>query len=501
MLTVFLASLIMVSVPVPVQSSPSPVTFYVDMPPEGYIPGKPVNTIFTVDVYVDASELTPNSTEGMVGWGLYVQVDPAVLEPIGASGATAGYFLWEFAFYWGLPYPTLFQLFDATTGYGDVSEFISPFPLGGAGGNGKLVTLAFKSLSETAYSRIQISLKAEYVDTTGTWHDVEAINGHYNQRGRVAIDQTKCDFFQWGTDHVVSVLTAEGYGVDVFEFPGTITAERLAGYCTIIIAYPQDPYTPAEVTAILDFVNSGHGLLFLGEYGPAWSTNSEEVYPAAADPITGPLGILIGNNSLRDPTNHEPGGLPYAIPHITTFPVVHPVTNGIGTYLAAGTATLEVNSSLGTTIATGDDDTYTIPSNGVGFQPVLAASEYGSGRAVVAGDHNWIDLCWGLYYDNTQLLINVIRWLCPGVHASFEELIDLTENSGLPTGTENGLVMKVVDASHLYDKGNVNGATHKTEDFIEQVEAQRGKKITNEQADPLVSKAQRIVEIMNGGTR
>jgi len=131
----------------------------------------------------------------------------------------------------------------------------------------------------------------------------------------------------------------------------------------------------------------------------------------------------------------------------------------------------------------------------------LAASEYGSGRAVVAGDHNWIDLCWGLYYDNTQLLINVIRWLCPGVHASFEELIDLTENSGLPTGTENGLVMKVVDASHLYDKGNVNGATHKTEDFIEQVEAQRGKKITNEQADPLVSKAQRIVEIMNGGTR
>jgi len=313
----------------------------------------------------------------------------------------------------------------------------------------------------------------------------------------VAIDQTKCDFFQWGTDHVVSVLTAEGYGVDVFEFPGIITAERLAGYCTLIIAYPQDPYTDAEVTAILDFVSSGHGLLFLGEYGSGWSASSDGAYPDAADPITGPLGIFINNDTLMDPTNYEPNGLHYGIPHITTFPVSHPVTNGIGTYLPAGTATLGVTSP-GTTIATGDDDTTTSPPGVVGFQPVLASSNYGSGRAVVAGDHNWISIEWGSHYDNTQLLINVIRWLCPGLRASFKRLVDLTENSNLPRGTENSLTSKLDNVIPQLNKGNEKAAINKLTALMNHVEALRDKKMTNEQADELISEAQRIINLING---
>jgi len=52
------------------------------------------------------------------------------------------------------------------------------------------------------------------------------------------------------------------------------------------------------------------------------------------------------------------------------------------------------------------------------------------------------------------------------------------------------------DATHLLDIGNENGAVHKLLDLISQVEALRGKKLTNEQADYLTSEAQRIIDLI-----
>ncbi len=196
MLTLLLTSIAMVSVPV--QASPSPVTFYVNMPHEGYISGKSVGTIFAVDIYVNASELIPNTPEGMVGWGIDVKVNPAVLEPMGVDGAKPGYFLYDF-FFKGVPRPItppmlMVGSINKTTGYIDeVSEQIMSTPSGGAGGTGKLVTLWFESKSETAYSPIDISIyqydpgqgedvwQAVYMDATPTWHDAEVMDGHYNQ--------------------------------------------------------------------------------------------------------------------------------------------------------------------------------------------------------------------------------------------------------------------------------------------------------------------------------
>lgn len=44
------------------------------------------------------------------------------------------------------------------------------------------------------------------------------------------------------------------------------------------------------------------------------------------------------------------------------------------------------------------------------------------------------------------------------------------------------------------DDGHQNAAANKLEAFINQVEAQRGKKITDEQADELIADAQRIID-------
>jgi len=66
----------------------------------------------------------------------------------------------------------------------------------------------------------------------------------------------------------------------------------------------------------------------------------------------------------------------------------------------------------------------------------------------------------------------------------------------LPKGTEKSLMGKLDASLHLLDKVNENGAFHKLMDFINLVEAQKGKKLTNEQAEQLISEAQKIISLI-----
>ena len=77
-----------------------------------------------------------------------------------------------------------------------------------------------------------------------------------------------------------------------------------------------------------------------------------------------------------------------------------------------------------------------------------------------------------------------------------QKLIETIETWNLPEGTESSLSKKLEDVLHLLKMGNENGAIHKLRDFINHVEAIRGKKLTNEQADQLVAEAQRIMEVI-----
>lgn len=72
-------------------------------------------------------------------------------------------------------------------------------------------------------------------------------------------------------------------------------------------------------------------------------------------------------------------------------------------------------------------------------------------------------------------------------------LIDDIRGMGLPATTQNGLIAKLKDAAAALDKGHVRPAIGKLNDFINQVEALRGKRLTEAQANQLVASAQRIL--------
>lgn len=76
-----------------------------------------------------------------------------------------------------------------------------------------------------------------------------------------------------------------------------------------------------------------------------------------------------------------------------------------------------------------------------------------------------------------------------------ERLVKKVVALDLPAGIENSLVSKLVNAIDSLEKGQDNAAINKLEAFINQVEAQRGKKnLTKEQAGELIASVQAIIE-------
>ena len=74
-----------------------------------------------------------------------------------------------------------------------------------------------------------------------------------------------------------------------------------------------------------------------------------------------------------------------------------------------------------------------------------------------------------------------------------EDLPALVDGMDLQNGLEKALLSKVNSAISNLDDGDVAGTIDKLLSFINHVEAQRGKKITNAQADVLVAYAQNIL--------
>ena len=77
------------------------------------------------------------------------------------------------------------------------------------------------------------------------------------------------------------------------------------------------------------------------------------------------------------------------------------------------------------------------------------------------------------------------------------ELLDTVESMNLQQGINNSLNAKLNAAMAAMERGNTQAATNVLKALIHQVEAQRGKKITNEQADILVAAAQAIIDLLS----
>ena len=80
---------------------------------------------------------------------------------------------------------------------------------------------------------------------------------------------------------------------------------------------------------------------------------------------------------------------------------------------------------------------------------------------------------------------------------ALQSLIDEVEELPIDPGLKSALVSKLENAKKSLDKGNETPALNQLSAFINQVEAQRGKKLSNEQADYIVAAAQALIESVN----
>jgi len=84
---------------------------------------------------------------------------------------------------------------------------------------------------------------------------------------------------------------------------------------------------------------------------------------------------------------------------------------------------------------------------------------------------------------------------------AIEDLIKDVESMNLQQGVDNSLDAKldaVLKSLEALNTNQRNDAINKLYAFINEVEAQRGNKITNEQADNIISEAQRIIDLIEG---
>ncbi len=94
------------------------------------------------------------------------------------------------------------------------------------------------------------------------------------------------------------------------------------------------------------------------------------------------------------------------------------------------------------------------------------------------------------HYNNS---VNGEGYIETNPEEAIEDLIDDIENMNLHHGLENSLVKKLENALKSLENGNDGAAINQLNAFINEVEAQRGNKLTNEQADELIAAAEAII--------
>ncbi|MDA1371544.1 MAG: hypothetical protein O2971_12395 [Proteobacteria bacterium] len=83
--------------------------------------------------------------------------------------------------------------------------------------------------------------------------------------------------------------------------------------------------------------------------------------------------------------------------------------------------------------------------------------------------------------------------------STIAELIALVQSEDLDNGLENALLAKLQAAQAALDRGNSNTAVNNLQAFINQVEAQRDKKLSSSQADALIEIALNIIAAIVAG--
>jgi hypothetical protein len=132
----------------------------------------------------------------------------------------------------------------------------------------------------------------------------------------------------------------------------------------------------------------------------------------------------------------------------------------------------------------------------------LSAKRFGAGRIVVSQIGHSVYQCAGEPGEEDpapreqELFVNCLYWVGRDHIELCVDLISQVEELGLPKGAENSLVSKLENALDSIGKGQTKAAVNKLEAFINEVEAQQGKKIPQSDADALIAAAQYIIAVI-----
>lgn len=249
-------------------------------------------------------------------------------------------------------------------------------------------TLSIDSDIEEVYS-FAFDIVISYTDAPfGFTYIIRATGSilYIRVRARVLFDLLHLEQFRFfrGYSRLSEELSARGY--IIYQFgrepwdTGQLSSDILENFDILVLPNPQIVrFGSLEVEAIIDFVQNGGGLLVLGGSYPVSDSN----YP------------------VKDIITYF--GIGYELPitrlhRFITEISPHPVTRNVTALDMLFVEALSI----------------TIPAQSIAFsqgKPVVAVSEYGSGRVVViAAEHMFVDYLIGSY-DNLLLALNAFGWL------------------------------------------------------------------------------------------
>ncbi|MSM40027.1 MAG: DUF4350 domain-containing protein [Geobacter sp.] len=184
---------------------------------------------------------------------------------------------------------------------------------------------------------------------------------------------------------------------------GPLSKEALAGVTALVISGPFAPYTPAEVDAIVDFVEQGGRLAIMLHIG------------SPLIPLLDRLGVVVSNSVIHEQENiikddalnfrvtrFEPGPLSQGLQQFSIYGGWALLNNGPNTAVVARTgdkAWVDLNR----------DRTLT-PGDAVQAFAVAVSGTAGTGRFVVFGD-DAIFQNQHLDESNSILAANLVSWL------------------------------------------------------------------------------------------
>ncbi|MHA2428210.1 MAG: hypothetical protein ACXADB_09325, partial [Candidatus Hermodarchaeia archaeon] len=162
------------------------------------------------------------------------------------------------------------------------------------------------------------------------------------------------------------------------------TTARLAPYDLLVVNVPDYNYTAGDRTAFQTWANAGGSVLAFGDWpDPVWFKKQNH----QTSMLLSPFGL----------TMHDTAGN-MGIYTSTTFSM-HPITEGCSSFYFNALGYVNVSGS----------------ATGIWFDGpniAVAASTYGSGRAILVADMNWVqDGANIANADNRQSILNMANWL------------------------------------------------------------------------------------------